>query len=310
MAAAVELTGVGKRFGACVAVADLSLEVPVGAICGLIGPNGSGKTTSLRMIMGIIEPDHGQVRLFAGGVPRGRHPAIAYLPEERGLYRKMPVGRQLTYLGVLKGMRWAAARREARDWLRRLGLGEWEGQRLEALSKGMSQKVQIIAALLGGPRLLILDEPFSGLDPVNLESVRAAILELRGRGATILFSTHDMHAAETFCDRICMIYRGRKVLDGTLAEIQAGYGADTVRLGWEGAPGWRPDELPGVTFARDLGRFWELRCAGASDALLQQLPRAARLTRFEVVHPGLHDIFVRIARPDPAEMNGGGEADA
>jgi ABC-2 type transport system ATP-binding protein len=231
MQAAIRLAGVTKRFGSTLAVDDLTLTVPGGCIYGFIGPNGSGKTTTLRMIMRILLPDGGTIDVLAvaaaGAAVRDR---VSYLPEERGLYKKMTVRRLLRYYGRLKGRRLPALDPVIDDWLARLGMDGWGERRIETLSKGMSQKVQFVAAVVSEPELLILDEPFSGLDPVNADVLRDAVLEMRRRGTTVVFSTHDMAIAEKMCDRIFMIFRGRKVLDGTLAEIQAQYGLDTIRV--------------------------------------------------------------------------------
>ena len=215
---AVEIQSVTKTFGDLTAVDDLTLTVPEGSVYGFIGPNGSGKTTTMRMIVNIFYPDRGTIRVF-GTESHGTSSAhIGYLPEERGLYRKMKVRELLEFYGELRGGRKVTA--EVDGWLRKFDLFQWGDQKLETLSKGMSQKIQFIAAVVPSPKLLILDEPFSGLDPVSADLLRYAILELRHRGATIILSTHDMHVAESMCDRIFMIFRGKKVLDGTLESIQ------------------------------------------------------------------------------------------
>lgn len=296
-AMAVSVEGVTKRFRENVAVDGLDLSIPEGAIFGFIGPNGSGKSTTLRMILRIIEPDEGRI-LVLGADRRGTaNDAIAYLPEERGLYRKLKVGAQLTYFGRLKGMSKRAAETAAREWLDRLGLADRWGDKTETLSKGMTQKVQFIATVLAQPRLLVLDEPFSGLDPVNLEVLRDGILSLRRGGATILFSTHDMPTAEAMCDQICMIYQGRKVLDGTLAAIREQYGQDVIRLRVEEAGEWHPSAVPEVTDVRDLGQSWEVRTSGDGQGVLRAAMAVGTVTRFERAHPSLHDIFIRLARP-------------
>ncbi|HEX5137905.1 MAG TPA: ATP-binding cassette domain-containing protein [Planctomycetota bacterium] len=303
METAVRLEGVTKTYGATRAVSALSLNVPKGAIFGFIGPNGSGKTTTLRMILHILYPDAGSIEVLGSTSRRAANDRIGYLPEERGLYRKMTVRRVLAYYGGLKGMRLRDARAEADRWLERLGLAGWRDRKVETLSKGMQQKVQFIAAVLNRPDLLILDEPFSGLDPVNLEALREVILELKRRGATVIFSTHDMTKAEELSDTICMIFRGEKVLDGTLEEIQARYGADTVRVRLEGGPGALEGIAKGV---RDLGRLQEVRFDGDPQELLRRLLERGRVEHFEVRRPSLHDIFLRIA----GDGNGGGAAGA
>jgi ABC-2 type transport system ATP-binding protein len=295
---AVRLTHVTKTFGTHRAVDDLSLAVPAGSIYGFIGPNGSGKTTTLRMILHIFHPDEGTIEVLGQHSTRAANDRIGYLPEERGLYKKMTVHRVLTYYATLKGMKTREARHAISQWLAKVGLESWAHHRIEALSKGMAQKIQFIAAVIARPQLLILDEPFSGLDPVNLEVLRAAILEERQRGTTVIFSTHDMSMAEQLCDFVFMIYQGRKVLDGTLAEIQSSYGADTLRLGLQDR-GESLSHLPGVQWIRDLGQVQEIRYSGDPQELLQLLAARTRVHLFEVAKPSLHDIFIRIAAPEP-----------
>ncbi len=293
----IELQQVTKRFREHLAVDDFSLSVPEASIFGFIGPNGSGKTTTIRMILRIIEPDAGDIRVFGKPHHVTANNSIGYLPEERGLYRKMTVLRQLRYFGQLKGLSGRDARAAALEWLERLDLIDWKDKKLETLSKGMSQKIQFIATVLARPRLLILDEPFSGLDPVNLEVLRSVLLELQQSGTTLLFSTHDMHTAEQFCDHICMIYKGRKVLDGSMGDIQGEYGQDTLRLHYSDGTQVTEDLLTGVSHVRNLGRYQEMRYAGDKPALLKEAATLGDLDHFEVIHPSLHDIFVRIAQP-------------
>ncbi len=292
---AVSISDVTKAFRTTTAVERLSLTVPEGSVYGFIGPNGSGKSTTMRMIAGILYPDFGSIEVF-GRRRTGLIPGeIGYLPEERGVYRKMTVRALLEFHGELRGGRSVTA--EIDDWLDRLDLAEWADRKVEALSKGMSQKIQFIAAVIPQPRMLILDEPFSGLDPVSADTIRASILEMRARGCTIILSTHDMGVAETLCDSIFMIYRGRKVLDGTLAEIQKGYGSDTIRVELEGAGPDALAELPGIERVKDLGQAQELRMDKTCDPqlVLHTLAARAGIRSFSVVKPSLHDIFVRIA---------------
>ena len=305
----IELQQVTKRFREHVAVDRFNLLVPEGSIFGFIGPNGSGKTTTLRMILRIIEPDSGSIRVFGQPHSISANNAIGYLPEERGLYLKMTVLRQLSYFGRLKGMSVRAARAAALEWLERLDLLAWKDKKLETLSKGMSQKIQFIATVLARPRLLILDEPFSGLDPINLETIRQSLLELQRDGTTLLFSTHDMHMAEQLCDHICMIYKGNKVLDGSLDDIQNQYGQDSLRLRFR--DGTDPDgRLDGVSHIRNLGRFHEMRFQGEPHQILKQAAGLGELDHFEITHPSLHDIFVRIAQPDPEDATKGAASHA
>ena len=303
MPAAIQLANVTKRFGGTAAVDDLTLSVPAGSVYGFIGPNGSGKTTTLRMIMRILMPDTGTIDVLNTGAhdPRVRD-RVSYLPEERGLYKKMTVRRLLRYYGRLKGRTLATIDPSIDDWLARLGMDGWGERRIETLSKGMSQKVQFVAAVVCQPDLLILDEPFSGLDPVNADILRGAVLEIRRRGTTVVFSTHDMSTAEKMCDRIFMIFRGRKVLDGTLAEIQGEYGLDTIRIRTAAGPA-ALEGMSGVLAVNDYGQMQDVRVAGDPQRFLQALAARTEIYQFEIVRPSLHDIFVRIARPsDSADV--------
>ena len=293
---AIEIAEVTKTFGSIVAVDNLSLSVPQGSIYGFIGPNGSGKTTTMRMVVGIFHPDRGSICVFG----EEHHGGIGYLPEERGLYRRMAVKPLLEFHAELRGGRRAGPLVDG--WLKKLGLQDWASRPVEALSKGMSQKVQFIAAVVPDPKLVILDEPFTGLDPVSAESIRQAILELRSHGTTVVLSTHDMNVAETLCDRIFMIFHGRKVLDGTLADIQDHYGTDTLRVSVENAATSLVN-LPGVEQIRDLGQTQELRMMPECDpqVVLRTLLGRTRVLSFSIARPSLHDIFVRIAGPAAEE---------
>lgn len=299
---AVAIEHVTKTFGTHVAVNDLSLEVPPGTIYGFIGPNGSGKTTTLRMIMRILHPDRGTIRVLGEETLGAANDRVGYLPEERGLYKQMKVRDILRFYADLKGFR--DNRAVIDDWLARLDLAAWADKKVQALSKGMSQKVQFIAAVVARPELVLLDEPFSGLDPVNAEVLREAILGLKRDGTTVIFSTHDMAVAEKMCDFIFMIYRGRKVLDGTLEKIQDTYGSDTVRVRLEGN-GVALGDLPGVGKVTDFGRWQELRLEPGTDsqALLGALMQRGRVRHFELTRPTLQEIFVRIAGPTGEEVH-------
>jgi ABC-2 type transport system ATP-binding protein len=294
----VEIEKVTKTFGDHVAVNALSLAVPQGSIYGFIGPNGSGKTTTLRMIMRIYHPDPGAgaIRVLGEMASTAASDRVGYLPEERGLYKKMKVAEVLRFYAQLKGHR--NPNPLIRTWLDRLGLLEYSDKKVETLSKGMSQKVQFISAVLTEPQLVILDEPFSGLDPVNADVLREAVLDLRRKGTTVIFSTHDMAVAEKMCDFIFMIYKGNKVLDGTLDSIQDRYGQDTVRVRVEGGD-FDARTIPGVEKVNDFGRLQELRMAPNTNpqTLLSELMTRGRVVHFELTRPSLHDIFVRIARP-------------
>lgn len=294
MTPAVEIEGVTKSFGQQVAVNDLSLVVPAGSIYGFIGPNGSGKTTTLRMIMRIFLPDRGAIRVLGDESWQAAKDRVTYLPEERGLYKPMKVRDVLRFYAELKGMRQPQTKIEA--WLERMELIHAADKRVDQLSKGMSQKVQFISAVVTDPDLIILDEPFSGLDPVNENLFRKAILDLRKEGRTIIFSTHNMAVAEQLCDFVFMIYKGKKVLDGTLDAIQDTYGFDTLRVQIDGSS---LAGLHGVEASTDFGRYQELRLARGTDsqAILRELMNRGSVRRFEQTRPTLHDIFVRIADP-------------
>ncbi len=298
----VELQNVTKTFGKHTAVDSLSLAVPQGTVYGFIGPNGSGKTTTLRMIMNILYPDSGLIQIFGEQLQRACTDRIGYMPEERGLYRKMKVRELLRFYGELKSGR--KVNREVDLWLERLDLAEWANKKVETLSKGMSQKVQFIATVVSRPELIILDEPFTGLDPVNAEAIKDAVLELQDQGTTVIFSTHDMNVAERMCDFIFMIFKGKKVLDGTLASIQDRYGSDTIRI--------RTDDgvdalqnLRGVEKINDYGQVQELRMAPDCDSqeVLAAIMARTRITSFDIVKPSLHEIFLRIAGPEAREVN-------
>jgi len=298
---AIAIRNVTKRFGTVTAVNDLTLAVPEGSIYGFIGPNGSGKTTTIRMIMSILLPDQGDITLFGQHSQSLIRDQIGYLPEERGLYKRMTVRRVLRYYGQLKGKALADLDPVINKWLDRLQLTAWADKKVQALCKGMSQKVQFISAIVSNPRLVILDEPFSGLDPVNADALTQAVLDLRRQGRTIVFSTHDMSAAERMCDRIFMIFRGHKVLDGTLDDIQSQYGQDTVRLRLK--DGVRAlENLPDIEALNDQGNYQDVRLKGDPQAFLQRLAQRTSVYQFELMKPSLHDIFVRIANPTAEEM--------
>ncbi|MBK8271220.1 MAG: ATP-binding cassette domain-containing protein [Planctomycetes bacterium] len=307
MSEAVVIDDVTKTFGSTTAVSALSLAVPRGSVYGFIGPNGSGKSTTLRMIMRIFHPDRGRSSVLgADATGAAASDRVGYLPEERGLYRKMKVYDLLKFYAELKSKRVTNA--EIDRWLNRIDLAGVGPKPVEAMSKGMAQKVQFLTTVLHEPELLILDEPFSGLDPVNMEVLKDAILEQRKRGATIIFSTHDMDVAEKMCDFIFMIFKGKKVLDGTLASIQDRYGRDTIRVRVEGN-GIAFDQLPGVERVNDFGQLQELRMTpgGDAQAVLAALVARSRVSHFEIAKPTLHDIFVRIAGP-AAETAAGASA--
>src|SRR5437763_2470726 len=295
----VVLDRVTKRFAGHTAVDALSLSVPRGVIFGLLGPNGAGKTTSIRMIMDILEPDEGEVRLFGErGAGRDRSGRIGYLPEERGLYPRMRVLDVLVFLAEVKGVPRRVARTRALEWLDRLGLGDWRLRRVNELSKGMQQKVQFIATMLHDPDLVILDEPFSGLDPVNAQVLKDTVLELRRRGKTILFSTHIMEQAEKLCDELCIIARGRKLVAGALSDIKRTHGGHHLVLGFDGGLGGAAQVFADQTLVSNVdnyGQYAEVELAAGADPqqILQRLVASgARLSRFELQEASLNKIFI------------------
>ena len=299
---ALRLEGVTKTFGTHRAVSRLDLEIPRGVIYGLLGPNGSGKTTTIRMIMGILHPDEGRVRLFGDDPERTRRTRVGYLPEERGVYRKMKVLDLLVFLGEIRGVRRAEGRKRARDWLERLGLGEWGDKKVEDLSKGMQQKVQFIGTVIHEPELLILDEPFTGLDPINQDVLEEIVRDFHERGTTILFSTHLMDHAERLCERVCLISRSEKVLDGDLREIKRRERQGVVALQFEGPSGWvEGPEIREIHTEHDGTLKLMLRDGADHRAILQRgIAAGADILRFELVEPRLHEIFVRHAGADAA----------
>ena len=288
------LDHVSKSFGDFVAVRDLSLEVRRGRIYGLIGPNGAGKTTTIRMIVNITVPDSGRVELFGQPMSTALQDRIGYLPEERGLYKRMKVGEQLRFFAELKDVKGKEADARIDKWLAKLQLTDWKQKKTKDLSKGMQQKVQFITAVIHEPDLLILDEPFSGLDPVNVEIMKDTILEQKAANKTIILSTHQMEIAEKLCDDVCMINRSRKVLDGKLREIRRRESRNAVALRCEGNDGLLRDPAL-VLNVRQVGDDLEVLLAeGVSpQTLLKRLVDADTVvTKFELVEPSLHDIFI------------------
>lgn len=298
---------VTKRYAGHTAVKSLSLEVPKGGIFGLLGPNGAGKTTTIRMLLSIITPDEGRVTLFgAQGSGRDLSARIGYLPEERGLYPKMRVMDQLAFLGECKGISRWDARKRAKAWLERLGLGDWAARKVSDLSKGMQQKVQFAGALQHEPELVILDEPFGGLDPVNSQVMRDVVVEVARAGRTVLFSTHIMEHAEKMCDRITIIARGEKVVDGPLGQVKREFGKSSLALTFtRNAAGARSILADRSLVARvdDSGASAEVELAPGveAEAVLKALVQAdVGLSRFEVVEPSLQSIFIAKVGPEAA----------
>jgi ABC-2 type transport system ATP-binding protein len=290
---ALRLEHVRKAFGKHIAVDDVSLEVPAGTVYGFIGPNGAGKTTTLRMIVDIIRPDHGSVEVLGLRDPAAIRRRIGYLPEERGMYKKMRCADFISYVGSLKGLNPREARVRARRLMEHFDLGSWEMATVDSLSKGMQQKLQFASTIVHEPELLILDEPFSGLDPVNLEAVKTTILDCRRLGRTVLFSTHMMEHAERLSDAICMIHQGRKVLDGPLQQIKANAAKRAIRLSYYGDASFIKD-LPYTERVREYGNDMEVFVAEDTDpqVLLADLVGKISVNSFDVREPSLYDIFL------------------
>jgi len=299
MSDALVMEGVTKRFGKFTAVDSLSLRVPSGRIVGFLGPNGAGKTTSIRMVMSILYPDAGRIEVLGHPAASEVKDRIGYLPEERGLYRKMTVENTLRYFGLLKGLRGADLARRISQGLERVGLAKWSKGRVEGLSKGMQQKLQFLTTVLHDPELVVLDEPFSGLDPINTEALKDLMFALRERGATVLFSTHQMESAERICDRIVLINRGRLLIEGSISDVRAQFAARIVTI--EGEGDFEPlRRLPGVTAAElTAGRAQlELGDGLAPDTVLRKALDSVRVAHFEVHRPNLHQIFVKLVGSD------------
>ncbi|HYV98577.1 MAG TPA: ATP-binding cassette domain-containing protein [Gemmatimonadaceae bacterium] len=302
---AIDIRGISKRFAEHTAVRELSLQVPTGSVYGILGPNGAGKTTTIRMILNVIAPDTGTISIF--GQPSGDakvRDRVGYLPEERGLYRKMQVRRMLKFLAELKGVPGHVADVRITEWMQRLSLTtperDWGLAKVDELSRGMQQKVQFIGTLLHEPDLVILDEPFSGLDPINAQALKDTVIDLKRKGKTVIFSTHLMDNAERLCDSVCIIARGEKVLDGAVTAVKAAAGDRTIALGLVGA------RTPGISAVLgnrtlvsridDNNRFLEIELTPGADPqqLLRDLVAAgAGIERFERVNPSLHQIFLQ-----------------
>lgn len=290
----VLLEDVTKNFGGFIAVDKLSLAVRPGRIYGLLGPNGAGKTTTIRMIVNITAPDSGRIELFGQQVTPELQDRIGYLPEERGLYKRMKIVDQLRFFAELKNVSLRHIDERIDRWLSRLKLSEWKRKKAIELSKGMQQKVQFVSAVLHEPDLLILDEPFSGLDPLSVEMLKEIVLELKQSGKTIIFSTHQMEVAEKICDDICLLNRARKVLEGSLREIKQSFGRNSIAVRVEGADGVFNDPSLVSRVEQHSDEAEILLSAGADpQVLLRKLVGAgARVTKFELIEPSLHRIFI------------------
>jgi ABC-2 type transport system ATP-binding protein len=290
---ALEIDNISKRFGNFYAVQNLSLKIPQGTIYGLLGPNGAGKTTTLRMIMNIIIPDEGKIRVLGRTMGEDMKQRIGYLPEDRGLYPKMKVGDILEFLGEIKGVPKNAMPGKIDCWLDKFELTGWKTKKVDELSKGMQQKIQFIVTIIHDPEIIILDEPFAGLDPVNTKLIKDIMLGLKDQGKTIIFSTHRMEQVEMICDNICLINKARMVLEGNLAGIKKQYGKNTILLEYEGDIGFLRNR-PEVEKIDDYGRSAEIRLKDKADAqgVLAGLVGKVRIGKFEIQEPSLNTIFI------------------
>ena len=297
----VELAGVTKAYESKIAVDNLTLSIDAGQMFGLLGPNGAGKTSSIRMIVGMTIPDSGTIRLFNQPFDRKSLERIAYLPEERGLYKKMKVLDQLVFFGELHGISASEAKKRATDWAKRLEIDESLLKKTEELSKGMQQKIQFISCLLHDPGLIIMDEPFSGLDPVNAVLLEKTLIELKNQGKAIVFSTHRMDQVEKLCDAICLIDKGRAVLSGKVREIKSSYPRDRIIVEFEGSAEFL--KSPDIAEAQNFSGHAEITLKPGANAqnLLREAAAVATIYRFEMVEPSLEEIFIKTV---------GGKADA
>lgn len=291
----IELEKVRKSYDHFVAVDDLSFNIEQGSVFGLLGPNGAGKTSTIRMMIGITAPDSGSVRAFGQPFSRESLKKIGYLPEERGLYKKMKVLDELIFLGELHGLAAATARQRATEWCERLEIAEKLQSKVEELSKGMQQKIQFIAALVHDPDFIIMDEPFGGLDPVNAALLKDVLLDLKKKGKTILFSTHRMDQVEKLCDTICLINHGKSVLQGDLKRVKAQYGKNNVQIEYEGNGNFVEQNKLVQSF-NNYGNYVEVRLAPGADAqqLLRMAAEHSRISRFELMEPSLEEIFIDV----------------
>jgi ABC-2 type transport system ATP-binding protein len=289
----VELVGVTKAYENKVAVSNLSLAIHAGQIFGLLGPNGAGKTSSIRMMMGITLPDSGRISLFDKPFERQSLEQVGYLPEERGLYKKMKVLDQLVFFGCLHGLSAAEAQKRSNDWAARMEIADALQKKTQELSKGMQQKIQFIATLLHSPQLIVMDEPFAGLDPVNAVLIERTLLDLKSQGKAILFSTHRMDQVEKLCDSICLINNGEAVLAGNLRQIKAGYERNRVIVEFEGDSAFLNSEE--VAEAKNFSGHAEIKLKPHGDAqkLLHEAAAKAIIYRFELVEPSLEEIFIQ-----------------
>ena len=301
----LQVNRISKKFGSVHAVQDLSFSVEENCIYGLLGPNGAGKTTALRMIMNIIAPDSGDVTVLGNADLARATDQIGYLPEERGLYRKMKVGDLMLFLMSLKSVPKSTAKTEIDRWLDRLEISDWKNKKIEELSKGMQQKIQFICTIMHKPKILILDEPFGGLDPINTNLIKELMLEVKKQGTAIIFSTHVMDSAEKLCDRILLMNKGATVLSGKLSEIKKDYGRENVLLEFDGNDDFLR-QSPQIKQFDSYGSYVEAQLVKGADTqeLLGQALQAATIHKFEIKSPSLNDIFIEAVN----QSNAGGAA--
>jgi ABC-2 type transport system ATP-binding protein len=289
----IELNKVRKTYDHFVAVDDLSFKIEEGVVFGLLGPNGAGKTSSIRMMIGITVPDSGEINMFGAPFTRKALHRVGYLPEERGLYKKMKILDQLIFMGELHGLDAKTARQRSVEWSERMEIADWLPKKVEELSKGMQQKIQFIATLLHDPDFIVMDEPFSGLDPINVVLLKNVLLELKAKGKTILFSTHQMDTVEKLCDSICLINHGKAVLQGDLKQIKSNYGKNNVQIEYEGDGNFlQQTQLVGSY--NNYGNYVEVRMAPGADPqqLLRAVAERSRVNKFELMEPSLEEIFI------------------
>lgn len=302
----LEAKGVIKKFGDFTALDNVSLEIPKGSIFGLLGPNGAGKTTLIRIINQITYPDEGTV-FFDGEPLQPKHiPLIGYLPEERGLYKSMKVGEQAMYLAQLKGLSKQEAKKRLKFWFDKLEIGDWWGKKVQELSKGMAQKVQFVVTVLHQPKLLIFDEPFSGFDPINANLIKNEILQLKEKGATVIFSTHRMESVEELCDHIALIHKSKKILDGNLIDVKRKYKNNTYEVGLESSEKevlktalsskFKVEDAHFNTVGDELKLKIQLNAGDTANDLLQYLSDKAKVSHFVELIPNASDIFIQTVK--------------
>ena len=300
----LSIENVTKRYEGHTAVDDLSLMIEPGVIYGLLGPNGAGKTTTIRMTMGIIQPDEGKIEILGEPFSESLKEKIGYLPEERGLYRKMKVLEHLVFLAEIKGLSAKTAAERAKRWLERVDLAGWEDKPVEALSKGMQQKIQFISTIIHEPQMVILDEPFTGLDPINTQLLKDVIFEMKNEGRTVILSTHLMDQVEKLCEKICLINKGRKILEGGLQDIKMRFSKNVVAMRFTGDAG-ELEAHPDVEKVTEFGQGLSVTLSEGADpaSMLRHALDKGRVDKFEVGEMSLHDIFIAQVRAEGGDLD-------